>query len=80
MGHSTVSISIVTPMYNEELCVEEFCRRVVTTLQSLHRSFEIIIISDGSTDGTAGIASRRSSLRRTTSLTRLSNTVMAMVW
>jgi len=52
MGHSTVSISIVTPMHNEELCVEEFCRRVATTLQSLRRSFEIIIISDGSTDGT----------------------------
>ncbi|MBX3356359.1 MAG: glycosyltransferase family 2 protein [Phycisphaeraceae bacterium] len=46
------TVSTVTPMYNEEECVEEFVRRADLALQSLGRSYEIIVVSDGSKDST----------------------------
>jgi len=52
MRDATIDISIVTPMHNEELCVREFCARVIAVLQSLGRPFEVIAVSDGSTDNT----------------------------
>jgi glycosyltransferase involved in cell wall biosynthesis len=45
-------ISVVTPMHNEELCVEEFLRRTDAALRAIRRSHEIVIVSDGSTDRT----------------------------
>ena len=50
-----VEISVVTPMYNEELCVREFCTRVDAVLNQITDSYEIIVVDDGSTDGTSGI-------------------------
>ncbi|MCA9286233.1 MAG: glycosyltransferase family 2 protein [Phycisphaerales bacterium] len=52
---ANVQISIVTPMHNEELCVREFVRRVDTVLSVLGRTYEIVAVSDGSTDGTEAI-------------------------
>ncbi|MFO0961483.1 MAG: glycosyltransferase family 2 protein [Phycisphaerales bacterium] len=49
---SAPAISIVTPMHNEELCIEEFARRTTAALQAIGRTFEIVIVSDGSTDST----------------------------
>ena len=46
------AISIVTPMHNEEACVEEFVRRTDAALVAMGRSYEIIVVSDGSTDRT----------------------------
>ena len=46
------AISIVTPMHNEELCVAEFVRRTDAALRAIGRPYEIVIVSDGSTDGT----------------------------
>ncbi len=48
-----VEISIVTPMHNEELCVDEFCTRTDAVLKNISDSYEIVIVDDGSTDGTA---------------------------
>jgi glycosyltransferase involved in cell wall biosynthesis len=39
-------------MHNEEACVEEFVRRTDAALGALGRSYEIIVVSDGSTDRT----------------------------
>lgn len=51
--HATVvEISTVTPMRNELTCVREFVRRVDAVLQSLGDEYEILIVDDGSTDGT----------------------------
>ena len=47
-----IAISVVTPMHNEELCVEEFLRRTDAALAAIGRSAEIVIVSDGSTDRT----------------------------
>jgi glycosyltransferase involved in cell wall biosynthesis len=47
-----IEVSVVTPMHNEELCIEEFHRRISTTLTGAGYSHEIILVNDGSTDRT----------------------------
>lgn len=49
---TNVEISTVTPMRNELACVPEFVRRVDAVMQSLTDEYEIVIVDDGSTDGT----------------------------
>lgn len=48
-------LSVVTTMYNEELCVGEFVRRTDMVLEVLGRDAEIVVVSDGSTDRTEAI-------------------------
>jgi len=50
-----VAISTVTPMHDEEACVEEFVHRVDAALRDLGRPYEIIVVSDGSTDRTEAL-------------------------
>ena len=45
-------LSVVVPAYNEEPNVDELCSRLVKVLEGIHRSFEIIIVNDGSKDHT----------------------------
>lgn len=47
-----IAISVVTPMHNEEACVDEFVRRTDAALRAIGRSYEIVVVSDGSTDAT----------------------------
>lgn len=47
-----IEISTVTPMRNERPCLAEFVRRVDAVLWSLGVEYEIVIVNDGSTDGT----------------------------
>lgn len=44
-------ISIVVPVYNEESIVEELCSRLKGVCDGLNRSYEILIVDDGSDDG-----------------------------
>ena len=43
-------LSIVVPAYNEEPNIDELCSRLVTVLENTHRTFEIVIVNDGSQD------------------------------
>jgi glycosyltransferase involved in cell wall biosynthesis len=52
MAAKPIDISVVVPVHNEELCVEEFVRRAEAALQALGRPYEIVVVSDGSTDRT----------------------------
>ncbi|MCU1385409.1 MAG: glycosyltransferase [Acidobacteria bacterium] len=48
---SNVAISLVLPVLNEAALIDELHRRLRTVVESLHISYEIIFINDGSTDG-----------------------------
>ncbi len=43
-------ISVVIPIYNEELLIDELVSRTIAALEKIEVYFEIIIIDDGSTD------------------------------
>jgi glycosyltransferase involved in cell wall biosynthesis len=50
-----VEISAVMPAYNEEANLEQSVGRMATALQTFARGFEIIVVDDGSLDGTAAL-------------------------
>ncbi len=50
---SDVEISVVVPVLDEQATVAELHRRLVTALGNLGVRFEIVIVDDGSRDGTA---------------------------
>ena len=43
-------ISLVIPVYNEELVIDELLDRSLATLKEIGRPFEIVIVDDGSED------------------------------
>ena len=47
-----VDFSVIITCYFEEQSVDEFHKRLSATLESLRRSYEILFVNDGSTDGT----------------------------
>ena len=47
-----MDISIIVPLYNEEQNVFPFTQAVVDVLDGLNKSYEVIFVDDGSTDGT----------------------------
>src|SRR5256886_12043775 len=53
-----VEISAVMPAYNEEANLEQSVGRMATALQTFTRGFEIIVVDDGSQDGTAALLDR----------------------
>ena len=46
-----VDISVVVPVYNEEANVETLCDKLHDVLSTLGRSYELLLIDDGSSDG-----------------------------
>lgn len=58
MTHAAPAVSVVTPVHDEEECVEEFVRRTSAALRAMGRFHEIIVVSDGSTDRTEEILRR----------------------
>ncbi|HKO96206.1 MAG TPA: glycosyltransferase family 2 protein [Pyrinomonadaceae bacterium] len=48
---SLSSLSVIVPLYNERLSLEEFYQRLSTVLVNLAVEYEIIFVDDGSTDG-----------------------------
>jgi undecaprenyl-phosphate 4-deoxy-4-formamido-L-arabinose transferase len=45
-------VSLVIPVFNEEATLAEACRRAIATLEELGKPFELIVVDDGSRDGT----------------------------
>jgi glycosyltransferase involved in cell wall biosynthesis len=52
----TPALSLVTPVYNGEAYIAESIRRILASLEALERPFELIVVCDGSTDGTVASA------------------------
>jgi undecaprenyl-phosphate 4-deoxy-4-formamido-L-arabinose transferase len=57
-GEPVPHVSLVVPVYNEERTIEEVCRQAVTALEELGRPFELIVVDDGSRDGTWAVVER----------------------
>ena len=51
-------ISLVVPVFNEEATLDEVCRRATATLEELGKPFEMIVVDDGSSDGTWAVVQR----------------------
>ena len=45
-----IALSIVVPVYNEELIIEELQRRMVAAAEQITPDYEIIFVNDGSRD------------------------------
>ena len=55
---SARSVSVVVPVLNEESYIDEFLERVSRVLRSRTASWEIIVVDDGSEDGTVSQVQR----------------------
>ena len=51
-GSLPVELSILIPAYNEDACLGALIRETACVLHGLGRSFEILVVDDGSTDWT----------------------------
>ncbi|MDQ6671393.1 MAG: glycosyltransferase family 2 protein [Chloroflexota bacterium] len=56
--HTSPSISVVLPAYNEEAIIERTVLHVADVLSGQTSDFEIIVSNDGSRDNTAGVLAR----------------------
>ena len=52
----TLSVDIVVPLYNDEEVVELLCETVLNTIGDKFRSVRLILVDDGSKDGTNLVA------------------------
>jgi undecaprenyl-phosphate 4-deoxy-4-formamido-L-arabinose transferase len=57
-GLPAPDVSVVVTVYNEAACIEELYRRALAALESGPRTFELIFVDDGSTDGTFAMLER----------------------
>jgi undecaprenyl-phosphate 4-deoxy-4-formamido-L-arabinose transferase len=48
---SSPMLSVIIPVFNEELCLEELCRRLYKVLRGMGNRFEVLFVDDGSSDG-----------------------------
>lgn len=55
---ATGSISVFFPCFNEEANVERAVRKATAVLDTLTADYEVIVVNDGSADGTGRIADR----------------------
>ena len=50
-----IDVTVVCPFYNERQIIREAVTRLLERLQTLEHSWELIVVNDGSTDGSADV-------------------------
>ena len=55
MEQQAPTLSIVAPIYNEEETLPHFYARVTTVMEQIGESYELVLVDDGSRDGSAAI-------------------------
>ena len=55
-----VDLTIVVPLYNEEESLEPLCEQIEAALSGQGLSFEVVLVDDGSTDGSFEVLARLS--------------------
>ena len=60
--YTSESLSIVIPIYNEEEILEGSANQIIAICEKTKVEYEIILVENGSTDKTAGIAANLSEL------------------
>jgi glycosyltransferase involved in cell wall biosynthesis len=53
-----VKYSIVVPFYNEADLAEKLCARIARVMRRMGASYEVVVVNDGSTDGTGEVLDR----------------------
>jgi len=48
-------ISVVAPVFNEHECLLEFYKRICSTMENLIKTWELILVDDGSSDGSTDV-------------------------
>jgi glycosyltransferase involved in cell wall biosynthesis len=56
LSGGTVSISVFFPCYNEQDNIGRVVKRAIEVLEGLAKDYEVIIVNDGSKDGTGAVA------------------------
>lgn len=59
MNENRPDISLVIPVYNEAPNIDELVDRSFATLEKIGRSFEVVTVDDGSTDGSCDLLLKR---------------------
>jgi len=62
-GPGVPALSIIAPAHDEEANIEGLVADVEQAMKGLGRSFELIVVDDGSSDGTAEVLRRQMALR-----------------
>lgn len=52
-----MTLSVVVPFFNEEDCLKDFHQRLLKSLSTIDRDYEVIYVDDGSTDSSFSIVS-----------------------
>lgn len=55
MGTISTAVSIVVPAFNESASIQESLARIDSVISATGRDYEIIVVSDGSTDNTSAL-------------------------
>ena len=53
-----MDLSIVVPLFNEELCLEDLHAEIVTAVEPLGLEWEVVFVDDGSRDGSFAVCER----------------------
>ena len=50
-----IAYSVIVPFYNEAGIVEDLCRRITKVMRQVGKPYELILVNDGSADGTGAL-------------------------